>query len=110
MTEFAAAWIGLLADWSLRWGAIILALLALFLVCRPRAVAVRLWLARLVLIGGLLLPFSPHWWTIPRVQPTSAAAPITSAPATRSGVQYFPPTTRSSATPVTTAEVPTTVY
>src|SRR5262249_4278686 len=40
----------------------------------PRTVAARLWLARLVLIGGLLLPLSPRWWAGPWPDRTRASS------------------------------------
>ncbi|MDB5312894.1 MAG: Regulatory sensor-transducer, BlaR1/MecR1 family [Gemmataceae bacterium] len=65
MTDLAADWVGVLADWSVRWGVLILGLMAILTTGRPRSVAGRLWLARLVLVGGLFLPLLPTWWTVP---------------------------------------------
>src|SRR5437762_70681 len=44
----------------------------------PRTVVARLWLGRLVLMGGLLLPLWPHWWAGP--WPDRALAPSERAP------------------------------
>jgi protocatechuate 3,4-dioxygenase beta subunit len=86
MTELAAGWVALLADWSLRWGVLILGLMLVFALRPPRAVAARLWLARLVLVGGLLLPLSPHWWAVswPRVADSGEAAPVAAPAASES--------------------------
>jgi beta-lactamase regulating signal transducer with metallopeptidase domain len=55
-----ALWV--LADWSLRWGALI-ALVAIWFAPRPpRQAAMRLAVCQLVLIAGLALPFVPRWW------------------------------------------------
>jgi beta-lactamase regulating signal transducer with metallopeptidase domain len=51
-----------LAGWSLRWGVFIALLGAGLAVCRPRRTATRLFLCRLVLAGGLLLPLLPRCW------------------------------------------------
>src|SRR5262245_34702120 len=51
-----------LADWSLRWGVVIAVLAAILAVWRPRRVATRLLLCRLVLLGGLGLPLVPRCW------------------------------------------------
>ncbi|OWK40442.1 carboxypeptidase regulatory-like domain-containing protein [Fimbriiglobus ruber] len=77
MSEFATTWLGLFADWSMRWGVLIAGLIVLFAVRPPRSVAVRLWLGRLVLAGGLAMPLFPHWWSIawPRAERASVAAP-----------------------------------
>jgi hypothetical protein len=42
VTELAAGWAALVADWSLRWGVLIVGLMAAFAVRPPRAVAARL--------------------------------------------------------------------
>ena len=100
MTELAAGWVVLLADWSLRWGVLILGLMLLFAVRPPRAVAARLWLARLVLVGGLVLPLSPHWWAVtwprptepPPVPPVAEAVPPPEVERpVGQGVHYYPP-------------------
>jgi protocatechuate 3,4-dioxygenase beta subunit len=106
MTELAAGWLALLAGWSIRWGVLILGLMLAFALRPPRAVATRLWLARLVLVGGLLLPLLPRWWAVswPRATGPGDAAPVAShspneslpAPATERppaerGVRFFPP-------------------
>ncbi len=72
MTDLATGWIGLLADWSVRWSVLIFGLILLFSARPPRAVATRLWLARLVLIGGLLLPLTPQWWAVPVPRPAAS--------------------------------------
>lgn len=65
MSAVHEPWIGLLADWSVRWGVLILALMAASAVGLPRTIAARLWLGRLVLMGGLFLPLGPRWWSAP---------------------------------------------
>ncbi len=51
-----------LGDWSLRWGAVIALLGINLALWRPRRIATRLLLYRLVFVGGLLLPLLPHAW------------------------------------------------
>ena len=103
MNDFAADSVGFLADWSIRWSVLIFGLILIFAIRPPRAVATRLWLARLVLIGGLLLPLAPRWWTIPVPQPEMADPGPTDqalvtpppdavvAPPTTPSVRYAPP-------------------
>jgi beta-lactamase regulating signal transducer with metallopeptidase domain len=52
----------LLGDWSLRWGALIVALGIWLALCRPRQAALRLVACQLVLVAGLALPIVPRWW------------------------------------------------
>jgi beta-lactamase regulating signal transducer with metallopeptidase domain len=52
----------LLADWSLRWGVLIVALGVWFAARPPRQAALRLAVCQLVLVAGLALPLVPHWW------------------------------------------------
>ncbi|HEY7314861.1 MAG TPA: M56 family metallopeptidase [Gemmataceae bacterium] len=52
----------LLADWSLRWGVVLVVLAAMLKLWPPRRPATRLLLCRLVLLGGLLLPLLPRCW------------------------------------------------
>jgi beta-lactamase regulating signal transducer with metallopeptidase domain/protocatechuate 3,4-dioxygenase beta subunit len=52
----------LMADWSLRWAVILVALALMLRVHPPRRAATRLLLCRLALVGGLVLPLLPHCW------------------------------------------------
>jgi protocatechuate 3,4-dioxygenase beta subunit len=112
MTELAAGWVALLADWSLRWGVLILGLMFVFAVRPPAAAAARLWLVRLVLVGGLLLPLSPHWWAVTSPRPggspdaaravvppvgESVPAPSADRPRDGRGVRLYPPPSASAA-------------
>jgi hypothetical protein len=75
VTDLAATWLAFLADWSLRWAVLILGLMIVFAAFPPRAVATRLWLARLVLVGGLALPLLPRWWAVPQSAEADPAPP-----------------------------------
>jgi hypothetical protein len=50
-----------LGEWSLRWAALIVALAALLLVCRPRRAGTRHLACVAVFCAGLLLPLVPRW-------------------------------------------------
>lgn len=50
------------AEWSLRWGALIAMILMWFAIRAPKAAAVRLFVLRLTLVAGLLLPLVPVAW------------------------------------------------
>ena len=51
-----------LADWSLRWGVLIVLLGLWFAVRPPRQAGLRLAACQFVLLAGLALPFVPRWW------------------------------------------------
>lgn len=64
----ARHWLDLLADWSLRWGALLLILWLWFTLRPPRTAAVRYLLLCLALVVGLALPLVPRWgpgWIAP---------------------------------------------
>ncbi len=52
----------LLADWSLRWGVLIVVLWIGLALRPPRQAALRLAVCQLVLVAGLALPLIPRWW------------------------------------------------
>ena len=80
MIDLATGWMGIMADWSLRWGVLIVGLMVVLAAARPRAVAARLWLGRLVLIGGLLLPLWPRWWAAPLPEFVASRASVSVRP------------------------------
>lgn len=68
-------WLGFLAEWSARWGLVLMAL-ALWLILRPpRRAATRHLLCAVALASGVLLPVTPRWraatvaWPSRRVDP-----------------------------------------
>jgi hypothetical protein len=95
LDRFVEGWVapGLLglAAWSIRWGVLIGALAAWFLMRPPRRAATRYHLALTALAAGLLLPIVPRWGagvSLPRsgapavaVQRPDAAPPVHPAPA-----------------------------
>lgn len=82
ISTLAGLWLGFLAEWSLRWGAM-LAGLALALALRPpRSAVARYALCSAVLVAGVLIPFSPRWGPglVAGPRPVSAAPPAQAAP------------------------------
>ena len=79
MNSFIDAWLApgtwLLADWSLRWGILIVLVAGWFAVRPPRTAASRILVLRLVLVTGLLLPCMPALWGPLSPTPTPASAP-----------------------------------
>ncbi|MFL5327503.1 MAG: carboxypeptidase regulatory-like domain-containing protein [Gemmataceae bacterium] len=88
MTAFSEAWSTLFVDWSVRWSVMIALLFGAFRLGVPKQVASRLWLAQLVLLCGLLLPFTPKWlalrWRAPDL------AQLTTADGTESRLESSP--------------------
>jgi len=67
-----------LADWSIRWGVLILGLAAWFRVHPPRRAATRHLLGVTTLLAGLLLPLAPTWtapWPWVRLLPIASGPP-----------------------------------
>ena len=65
----------LLADWSIRWGILIVLLAVWFRVHPPRSAATRHLACALALVGGLALPLAPSWTTPwPRWSPPARTA------------------------------------
>ncbi len=75
-----APFLGFLADWSIRWGILILGLGAGLWLSPPRRAATRHWLCATVLGAGLALPLAPTWtapWPqFPTRTETAAAPPV----------------------------------
>ncbi len=65
-----------LADWSLRWGLLIVLLGAWLAMVRPRRSATRYLLCLLVLVAGLVLPALPRWGTGFAIASTKPTLPI----------------------------------
>jgi beta-lactamase regulating signal transducer with metallopeptidase domain/protein involved in polysaccharide export with SLBB domain len=65
------------ADWSLRWAALITLLAAWLAIVRPRRSATRYLLCLLVLLGGLALPVLPRWGAGFAIELARAGVPIT---------------------------------
>jgi beta-lactamase regulating signal transducer with metallopeptidase domain len=67
----------LLADWSVRWGLILVALAAWFALRPPRRAATRHRLCAAALAASLLLPLAPKWANATVSWPSPAPAPVT---------------------------------
>jgi len=65
MSELPVALLGILLDWSIRFGMLILGLWIWFWLRPPASVYTRLFLGHLVLFAGLALPMTPRWWSLP---------------------------------------------
>ncbi len=70
----------LLADWSLRWGVLIVVLWIGLALRPPRQAALRLAVCQLVLVAGLALPLIPRWWghQLPAAHRVTAADDVAS--------------------------------
>ncbi|HWG43392.1 MAG TPA: M56 family metallopeptidase [Gemmataceae bacterium] len=82
-----------LADWSLRWMALIGLAALLLLIFRPRRSAVRQLVYLAALLGGLLLPLAPRWGNGWQTSPSEIASTPTSStpqPQRENGTQPLP--------------------
>lgn len=73
-------WLWFLADWSLRWGALLGALATWFALRPPRRAATRHELCVSALAAGVLLPFVPGWGVARLPWPSRAEAAPAPAP------------------------------
>jgi hypothetical protein len=68
------------ADWSLRWAALLAVVFALLWIFRPRRAAIRQLFLTIALITGLLVPFAPRWgcgWErYPNQEPSPSSFPV----------------------------------
>ena len=67
------AWLGLLVDWSIRWGLVLAALAVWFALRPPRRAAIRYALCAAGLGAGLILPVVPRWAGATVVWPAAMA-------------------------------------
>ncbi len=75
-------WLMLLADWSIRWGAVLAPLAVWFTVRPPRRTAFRYLLCLAALAAGFLLPIAPRWGNAVVPWPSWRAWAATGSPAT----------------------------
>jgi hypothetical protein len=76
--------ISFLADWSIRWGVLIVGLAVWFWARSPRRAATRHLICATTLAAGLILPFAPRWgvpWAWPCREPARALERIATAEA-----------------------------
>ncbi len=63
--DWVVPWLAFLADWSVRWGIVLLFLAAWFALRSPRRASVRHVLCWAALVAGLLIPVAPRWVGVP---------------------------------------------
>ena len=68
--------LGLLADWSIRWGVLLAVLLFWLAFLPPRRAAIRYRLGTIVLAAGVLLPAVPRWANIAISWPSRTPNPV----------------------------------
>jgi beta-lactamase regulating signal transducer with metallopeptidase domain len=63
-SRWVMPWLAFMADWSVRWGILLTALVFWLCLKPPRRAASRYLLCTVVLVSGLLLPLLPRWGRI----------------------------------------------
>jgi hypothetical protein len=72
--HFVVPWLSLVADWSVRWGVVLVVLAAWLALRPPRRAATRYLLCLAALTAGVLVPVAPRWgnvavtWNVPGAQ------------------------------------------
>ncbi len=102
-----------LADWSIRWGVLIVGLAIWFRARPPRRAAARHLFCATALATGLILPLAPRWaapWALPSPEPVLARVqPVRDAPAAPIASPAILTSVRESAPPTVSAPISTPV-